>query len=243
MIMNEDTAVTDDGSPEEILLVPTTDAGVVPEAGVADLAPQPDESHVAVPPESPLTNTISGGTQHGPVLQGRDFTVTIEGAALATGEQRQAREVFLGALKHREEFVGSFLKQALQQANTTFRISMTFMTAGGLIVLIAAALALSHTHGGTAQPVALVTGLGGLLVGTSGAAFSIRADKARKHLAKQAERMHSQLLDERRFTEVIELLSGIKNADVNDRARVALALKLMSTAAEPTLDEIPLDSE
>jgi hypothetical protein len=139
----------------------------------------------------------------------------------------QAKEIFLHSLKHRDEFVASFLKQALHQALTTFRMSLVFMAAGGIIVLIAGAMALANQAAPANHSVALVSGLGGIIVGICGAAFSLKADKARKHLAAQAERMHSQLLDERKFVQVAELLSGIKNEDVNDRARVALALRLL----------------
>jgi hypothetical protein len=224
---------------EGVVDLPTENAEVGSNPAATKTVLHGVEAAAMLPPEIATENTISSGTYYGPVVQGRDIHVTLDGPALADSERRRAREVFLSALKHREEFVGSFLKQALQQANTTFRFSMAFMTAGGLIFLVAAVLALTYNHGGSTRPVALVASLGGLLIGGSGAAFSVKSDKARKHLAAQAERMHSQLLDERRFTEVAELLSGIKNPDVNDRARVALALKLMGAPPEPNWNEIP----
>ena len=42
--------------------------------------------------------------------------------------------------------------------------------------------------------------------------------------------MHSQLLDERRFTQVIDLLAGIRDPQLNDQARVSLAMRLMGEA-------------
>lgn len=137
------------------------------------------------------------------------------------------KAVFKESLKHRDEFIGQFLKQALAQANATFRMSVAFMIAGGLIVLTAGVLALVSRGANPGASVSLVSGLGGVLVTVCGAAFSLKADRSRKHLSDQAERMHDQLLDERKFVQVAELLSGIKNDDVNDRARVSLALHLM----------------
>lgn len=148
----------------------------------------------------------------------------------------RARKIFIDSLKHREQFIGSFLKQALRQADATFRLSFIFMTAGGLIILVAATLALMSSAGTARHSVALVSGLGGVLVGTSGAAFSLRADRARKHLASQAERMHAQLIDERRFTQVIDILGGIKNEDLNDKTRMALALRLMEARPDDAND-------
>ena len=136
-------------------------------------------------------------------------------------------EVFVDSLKDRDLFVASFLKQALQQAAATFRMSLAFMAAGGIIVLIAGAMTLANHDAPGNHSVALVSSLGGIIVGTCGAAFSLKADRARKHLSAQAERMHLQLLNERRFVQVAELLSGIKNEDVKDRAHVVLALRLM----------------
>ncbi|GCD99328.1 hypothetical protein EHYA_07043 [Embleya hyalina] len=44
-------------------------------AAAADLRALLDElTPLAATPAAPVTNTITGGTQHGPVLQGRDFS-------------------------------------------------------------------------------------------------------------------------------------------------------------------------
>ncbi len=144
----------------------------------------------------------------------------------------ESKAIFLESLKNRDRFIGDFLGQALRQANSTFRYSIAFMTAGGTIILVAAVLALVNRHTSASQSISLVTGLSGVLVGTAGAAFSVKSDKARKHLAQQADKMHQQLLDERRFNEVSALLTGIRDASVNDKVRVALALKLLGGSAD-----------
>lgn len=152
----------------------------------------------------------------------------------------EARELFHRSLLHREEFVGGFLKQALRQANTTFRISIVFMMLGGVIVLIAGAMALVNSAEGGGHRIALVSGLGGAIVSACGGAFSLKSDRARKHLARQAELMHSQLLSERRFVQVAELLTGIKDDNLNDRARVSLAIQIMggdATMSDTGLEE------
>jgi hypothetical protein len=148
-----------------------------------------------------------------------------------------AREFFMQSLRHRDEFVGSFLKQALSQAETTFRLSVFFMTVGGIFVLGAATLAITKFAGTPSHGIALASGLCGILITTSGAAFSIRADKARKHLASQASSMHTQLLDERRFTQMSELLAGIRDPQLNDQARVSLALRLLGSANDDAVDQ------
>jgi len=139
----------------------------------------------------------------------------------------KARAVFQEALRHRSEFVGDFLSQALRQASATFRLSLIFMGLGGVIVLTAGGLALTNAFGPANHTVALVSGIAGTIIGVCGAAFSRKADQARKHLAEQAERMHSQLIDERKYLQVADLLVGVKDANLNDRARISLALRIM----------------
>jgi len=163
---------------------------------------------------------IAAGVIHGNVYN----------SAALSADMAEARDLFMGSLRHRDEFVGSSLKQALQQANTTFRLSVFFTTMGGLFVLCAAVLAITRFAGSPSHGIALVSGIAGVLIGTSGAAFSLRSDKARKHLATQASMMHSQLLDERKFTQVIDLLAGIHDPQLNDQARVSLAMRLMGEA-------------
>lgn len=146
-------------------------------------------------------------------------------------------QLFHRSIEHRDEFVGRFLGQALRQANVTFILSVIFMAIGGLLVLAAGALALLQADRAQIDYLAIGTGLSGLVVTGSGAAYARRADKARKHLAEQAEKMHSQLLDERKFSQVGEILSGIQDPELNDRARISLALRIMN--ADPNLPEIP----
>ncbi len=160
-------------------------------------------------------------------MQIGDYNVQHNVFLSAEPEEARLRGLLVDAVEVREKFIGKFLAQALRQAEATFRLSVIFMSVGGLIVLTAGILALAHSPNPGQFPVALVSGLGGALVGASGAAFAVRADKARKHLALQAERMHSEILDERRFTQVVALLSGIRDSELNDRARMSLALRIL----------------
>jgi len=188
---------------------------------------QLDTASLSIDPRSIKWSVMGGST----VLAGRDIKVQQNYFGEARKSEAELREFFIQSVKHREDFIGDFLKQALRQAESTFRMSVAFMVAGGLVVLIAGVLTLMNSSGSVKHTAALVSGLGGLIVGASGAAFSLKADKSRKHLADQAERIHSEVLDERRFTQVADLLSGIRNPDVNDQARAALALRILDRDA------------
>ena len=142
------------------------------------------------------------------------------------------RQIFIDSVRKRDEFMSTFLNQALRQAGTAFNLSVYFMILGGLVVLVAAVLAISGFAGSPSHGIALISGVGGVLIGTSGAAFSRRADKARKHLAEQASMMQSQLLNEQKFSQVIDLLTGIRDDRLNDQARMTLATRLMDELNE-----------
>lgn len=153
-----------------------------------------------------------------------------------------AREIFIESIRKRDNFMSTFLSQALRQASATFNLSVCFMVVGGAIVLAAAVLAVGGFAGSPSRGVALVSGIGGILISTSGAAFTRRADKARKHLAQQAEMMQSQLLDEQKFSQVVDLLTGIRDSELSDQARISLAMRLMgeiNTSQKVGIQETP----
>ncbi|SDT37898.1 TRADD-N-associated membrane domain-containing protein [Actinoplanes derwentensis] len=139
-----------------------------------------------------------------------------------------ARKIFRESLQDRDAFISRFLQQALRQAGMTFTLSVIFMAIGGALVLFAGVMAIVNAESTqTTDYLLLAAGLGGLVVGAAGAAFARRADASRKHLAAQADAMHEQLLGERKFVQAAELLAGIKDPDLNDQTRIALALKLL----------------
>jgi hypothetical protein len=137
------------------------------------------------------------------------------------------RKIFIDSVRKRDDFMSTFLNQALRQAGIAFNLSIAFMVLGGLIVLTAAILAIGKFAGSPSHGIALVSGAGGLLIGTSGAAFSRRSDKARKHLAEQAAMMQSQFVTEQKFSQVVDLLTGIRDDKLNDQARMTLAARIM----------------
>jgi hypothetical protein len=157
------------------------------------------------------------------------------------------QKLFFDSLHHRDKFIEDVLRQALQQSNLTFILSIFFTTFGGLIVLCAALLAITRFVGSPSHAIALVSGIAGALISTSGAAFSLRADRARKHLSRQAEIMQSQLMDEWRFTQALEVLAEIKDSQLSDQARVTLALRLigdLSASETPDLSHLgPLNKK
>ncbi|WP_156910521.1 TRADD-N-associated membrane domain-containing protein [Nocardia mangyaensis] len=148
------------------------------------------------------------------------------------GEAAEIKRIFVDALRDRSIFIEKMHRQALQQANLNYVIYTIFAVFGGVAVLAAAALALVDRTN-TVQSISLVSGLGGILVGTCGAALAYRADQARKHLAAQGEKVHEEIRMERRLAEAAGLVAGIKNPELGDQARISLALRILNEGNAP----------
>ena len=89
----------------------------------------------------------------------------------------------------RQTFLNEFRQQALRQAGSTFKLSMLFISAGSVILLLGAALVLLR-HGSSAGDTAgLMTGLSGVLVSTCGGAFAVHANRAQLHDRRPARHL------------------------------------------------------
>jgi hypothetical protein len=161
---------------------------------------------------------------------GRDLTINHYGA-----DPGALESVRLFNEEQRTEVADSYLQQAVRQAEVTFRMSVWFITAGGLVVLAAVVLGLVHSS--TPHSVSFVSGLAGLLIGSGGGAFAIRADKSRKHLSQAMRQVDAEVQEERRFTreawryaQATKAISDIRDDALNDQARVELARMILSGA-------------
>jgi hypothetical protein len=213
--LNEGSAVVKQFLPDVPAKAPT-----VGEAGEG----YPVTAAGTVPDEAPWSS-VSASEAQGVQIGDNNTQYNYYGSS--SGELGEAKQVFLESLKSRQGFIDQFLAQALKQAETTYRLSVVFLVAGALVTLVAAVMGLVGSLEDTGRVIALLSVVVGLTVGASGASFAVRADRARKHLADQARRMHDELLDERRYTEAADLIAGIRDFNTNDQARVALALRIL----------------
>jgi hypothetical protein len=151
----------------------------------------------------------------------------------------------------RERFLSDFRLQALKQAETTFRLSVWFMSAGAVILLAGGVLALMRHGASAAGAATLMTSLAGVLIGTCGGAFAVHANRARRHLTAQAEKIDSQLAlklerdaqrsdrDEQRevadrtFEKVVALIDRVDDPATKDRLKSMLAMQALQLAPEP----------
>ncbi|MCC9309333.1 hypothetical protein LN042_19985 [Kitasatospora sp. RB6PN24] len=133
----------------------------------------------------------------------------------------------------REGFLAAFRQQALTQAGNTFRLSMFFVSAGSVILLCGAALVLLR-HGSAAGSTAgLMTGLSGVLISTCGGAFALHANRARKHLTEQADRVSEELRSDHTLDQALTLIDRIEDPVLRDRLRSITAMRALGLAPTP----------
>ncbi|WP_159080218.1 helix-turn-helix domain-containing protein [Nocardia suismassiliense] len=133
-------------------------------------------------------------------------------------------------------FWSDFLQQALSQAHATFRCAIFFTSVGALILLTGACLAIVNARtadGGVYMPI--LAGLGGLLITTISGAFTVHANKARRHLTDQAALIHQAIQSDRVLSQALQLIDCVEDSHLRDR------LRSVTTAWVLGLGPAPLD--
>ncbi|WP_194835076.1 hypothetical protein [Nocardia sp. XZ_19_369] len=133
-------------------------------------------------------------------------------------------------------FWSDFLQQALSQARATFRCAIFFTSVGALILLTGACLAIVHgrtADGGLYMPI--LASLGGLLITTISGAFTVHANKARRHLTDQAALIHQAIRSDRVLSQALQLIDYVEDPHLRDR------LRSVTTAWVLGLGPAPLD--
>ncbi|QIS02356.1 hypothetical protein F5X71_08485 [Nocardia brasiliensis] len=133
-------------------------------------------------------------------------------------------------------FWSDFLQQALSQAHSTFRCAMFFTSVGALILLTGACLAIANAKSADGNLyAAAATGLGGLLITTISGAFTVHANKARRHLTDQAALIHQAIQSDRVLNQALQLIDCVEDPHLRDR------LRSVTTAWVLGLGPAPLD--
>lgn len=103
------------------------------------------------------------------------------------------------------------------------------MLCGGVLALM--------RHGASAgSSAALMTSLGGVLIGTCGGAFAVHANRSRKHLTAQADRVSQELRADLTREQVLALIDRIDDPVARDRLRSFSAMQTLGLA--PAAEEV-----
>lgn len=135
--------------------------------------------------------------------------------------------------KQRQKFYLDFLKQSLKQAEVTFWLSIAFMAAGAIVILVGAALALVYAQSADLSYVPLVTALTGVLITVGGGALALHARRAKAHVTEQAERIGDKADKDDGLRTTLKLIDQVSDKELRDRIRTAVALQALGVTADP----------
>lgn len=135
--------------------------------------------------------------------------------------------------EQRQRFYLDFLKQSLKQAEVTFWLSIAFMTAGAIVILVGAVLALVYAQSADLSYVPLVTALTGVLITVGGGALALHARRAKAHVTEQAERIGDKADKDEGLRTTLKLIDQVSDKDLRDRIRTAVALQALGVTADP----------
>lgn len=225
-------------SARESIASPTQDLATGPDAETpSQSTPRADADEATTRQQMPRPASVGRDIN----VAGRDLTVLNNNYGPDLADLESVR---LFSKSQRTEVTNSYLQQAVKQAEITFRMSIWFITAGGIVILAAVILGLIHPS--TPHSVSFVSGLAGLLIGSGGGAFAIRADKSRKHLAQAMTQMDAEVQEERRFAQeawryaqATKAISDIRDDGLNDQARVQLAQMILRASQPPAETPTP----
>ncbi|MFH8368490.1 hypothetical protein [Streptomyces sp. NPDC018031] len=133
----------------------------------------------------------------------------------------------------RQTFFFDFLGQALGQARTSFRLSALFMSAGAVLVLVGGALALAGANDPNAGYLPVLTSLAGAVITSCGGAFALHANRARRHLTAQAERVHEGMRADLTLGQTLGLIDRVDDPDLRDRLKSVAALRALGLGPDP----------
>ncbi|GGP43022.1 TRADD-N-associated membrane domain-containing protein [Saccharothrix coeruleofusca] len=132
-----------------------------------------------------------------------------------------------GYSERRQSFLFNFYNQAFKQAEITFRMSLVFMGIGAIVVLAGGGLALLRGSGPGLNYAALVSSLSGAIIGTCGGAFALHANRARRHLTEQVEKIEKELQSDRRLQQTLQLIEQVDDSTLRDRLKSVTAMRAL----------------
>ncbi|MCI4080695.1 hypothetical protein MRQ86_10160 [Streptomyces sp. MMS21 TC-5] len=170
------------------------------------------------------------------VAVGRDIGVVITGdhVTLHQVPQLQGAAADLQRLAiERQRLRMETFRQALRHAEATFRLSVAFMAGGAGILLAGGVLALIHAGNPDLSYVPLITSLTGLLITGGGGALAIHANRARRHLTEQGERLDAQIAEDHKVERLRGWIDRVVSPETRDQLNTTAAIKDMGLDPDP----------
>ncbi|MYQ57379.1 hypothetical protein GTY68_09060 [Streptomyces sp. SID4926] len=158
---------------------------------------------------------------------GNDSTVYVNNTIYPSVDRRRPFRSAPSLMSRRLDFHFEYLRHTLQQARSTFRLSVWFMSGGALVILGGAVLALVHAGNPDLSYLPYVTTLTGALFTVGGGALALHSRRTMANLAKAAEDNQEKIEAEHRLDKATTLIDRIEDPAAKDRLNAAAALKAL----------------
>ncbi|GAB2534533.1 hypothetical protein GCM10027167_44350 [Nocardia heshunensis] len=110
---------------------------------------------------------------------------------------------------------------------------MIITTAGSVILLIGAWLAVAHAGDPQSNYPGIITALSGIAITASGGAFTVQANRARQHATEQTDRVRDELKADLAYERASKQIAKIQDSDLRDRLLAISALKELDLSPTP----------
>lgn len=172
----------------------------------------------------------------GSIAAGQDIGVVVTGGNVTLNQvpqlQGAAADLQRLAIERQRLRMDTF-RQALRHAEATFRLSVAFMAGGAAIILAGGILALIHAGNPDLSYLPIITSLTGALITGGGGALAIHANRARKHLTEQGERLDEQIAEDHKVERLRGWIDRVVNPDTRDQLNTTAAIKDMGLDPDP----------
>lgn len=172
--------------------------------------------------------SVAVGGDIGLVVTGDNVTVNNPSPSVVAAAEQQS------LASERQRLRMDMFRQALRHAEATFRLSVAFMSGGAAIILTGGILALSHAGNPDLSYMPLVTSLTGALITGGGGALAVHANRARKHVTEQGERLDVQIEKDHEVERLRGWIDRVVKAETRDQLNATAAIKDMGVDPDPT---------
>jgi hypothetical protein len=149
--------------------------------------------------------------------------------ALVESEDREA----LAAAWSREANARALAEvygQALAQARSSFRLSLTFASLGAMILLLGVGLAIWKASSGGDQIASIVTTGAGLVTNVTGTLFFVQSNRSRQHLERMALQLRADVRQDERVTSALAVIDKVEDPPKRDSLRSRVVAHLLGDA-------------
>ncbi|MGE2733833.1 TRADD-N-associated membrane domain-containing protein [Mycolicibacterium vaccae] len=167
--------------------------------------------------------TVEITTEEGTSVRLSDLLSQAQGAAQSS------------AINQQEAILRRIYAEGLSQASASFRVSITFAMIGAGLLFSGVALAIWRAPDNGQAYASVVSITAGVVINLVSSLFFVQSNRTRKDMAQQGAALREESQEDRRFSGSRELVETIDDAQLRDKVKSQIIVRLMEMGmAEPT---------